>query len=318
MGVFKVKFRAPTGISPTVIVRRDSDGTFYDWADGAFKASGWTTLEGAAVELSPPVPPGYYETPDVDPEFFPTDVYTAYVSAGTASLDPVEIRIVGGQLVEELIDSPVSSRAASISFGDVSGATVVEIVVKEDDTSGRPLPLVSVELRSTAGVFIDRAFTNVDGLASFSVDPGTYEVFLGRIGVPITFTRPEILEVGESKVEAEFYGIPFLPFVPSTPALAVVYDYVYNLGLDPRPNMDVTAKVIKPARAYLADGPAITGIERTKTNAAGLFQLALPRQLDFLTPDVRYQIEIDRARFVQEFEAADLDLGGAIILSSLS
>lgn len=313
----EIKTRATTGLTLTTVIKRDADGFLYDWSDGTFKPTGWTTVGGALVEEVAPIPPGHYETAEIDTSTWLDGLYTAYISG--VERDPIEIRIKDGDIWEALLDVAVSSRASSIGIGGASGSVVVEVTVKEDDASGVPIPLVSVDVRTSAGTFIDRTFTDTDGKAVFALDPGDYEILLSRVGVPITFTRPELLTVPEvASLAVEFYGVPFLPFVPTGPALAIVYDYLYNLGLDPRPGLDVTAKVIKPTKAYLADGPAITGVERTKTNAMGLFQLSLPRQLDFLTPDVRYRIEIDRARFVQEFDAADLDGGGAIILSSLS
>lgn len=46
-----------TGESPTLLVRRDSDGFVYDWADATFKNSGWTTKTTALTENATD---GYY------------------------------------------------------------------------------------------------------------------------------------------------------------------------------------------------------------------------------------------------------------------
>ncbi len=197
--------------------------------------------------------------------------------------------------------------------------TVVNITVREDDNLGAPMPMVSVDVRTSAGTFIDRVFTNNSGLAVFVLDPGSYQVFLSRIGVPVTFTRPETLVVGATSPQTvEYYGVPFIPIVPTSPGFALVYDFLYNLGIDPRPGIEVVAKIIRPSKAYLINGPVLSGTEHTRTSAVGLFQISLPRQIDLATADVRYAIEIPRVNFRQEFDAADLNVGGAIILSSLS
>lgn len=197
--------------------------------------------------------------------------------------------------------------------------TIVNVTVREDDNLGAPMPMVSVDVRTSLGSFIDRVFTNNSGLAVFALAPGSYLVYLTRIGVPVTFTRPISLVVGATSPQAvEYYGVPFQPIEPSGPGFALVYDFLYNLGMDPRPGIEVTAKAIEPSKVYLTNGPVLTGVEHTRTNAVGLFQFSLPRQLDLATPDVRYAIEIPRVNFRQEFDAADLDVGGAIILSSLS
>ncbi len=39
------------GLSPTVQLRRTSDGFFLDWSDDTFKNSGWTTLDGPLTDL---------------------------------------------------------------------------------------------------------------------------------------------------------------------------------------------------------------------------------------------------------------------------
>ena len=39
------------GLSPTVEVRRTSDGSYLDFADSTFKVAGWTTKQGALVDL---------------------------------------------------------------------------------------------------------------------------------------------------------------------------------------------------------------------------------------------------------------------------
>lgn len=40
-----------TGLTPTVALRRVSDGFYLDWADSTFKGSGWTTKLGALSEI---------------------------------------------------------------------------------------------------------------------------------------------------------------------------------------------------------------------------------------------------------------------------
>lgn len=39
------------GLSPTVEVRRTSDGSYLDFADSAFKLAGWTTRQGALSDI---------------------------------------------------------------------------------------------------------------------------------------------------------------------------------------------------------------------------------------------------------------------------
>lgn len=197
--------------------------------------------------------------------------------------------------------------------------TIVNVTVREDDNLGAPMPMVSVDVRTSAGSFIDRVFTNNSGVAVFALAPGTYLVYLTRIGVPVTFVRPITLVVGATSPQAaEYYGVPFQPIEPSASGYALVYDFLYNLGMDPRPGIEVIAKVVAPSKVYLVNGPVLSGQEHTRTNSVGLFQFSLPRQLDLATPEVRYAIEVPRVNFRQEFAAELLDVGGAIILSSLS
>jgi len=198
-------------------------------------------------------------------------------------------------------------------------SVVVRITVKENDTGGVPIVGVAVELRSTSDAFIDRQFTNNDGTATFVVDPGSYNVYLVRLGVQTFFVRPILMTVPTSSTySVEYYGVPFVPTTPIGSGYAIVYDYLYNVGLQTRPGIEVVAKITSPSRVYLAEGPILTGNMHTRTNRDGLFSFNLPRQVDLLTEDVRYLIEITSAGFSQEFAAADLDPGGAILLSSLS
>lgn len=50
-----------TGLSPVVAVRdAGTDGSYLDFADGAFKVSGWTTRQAALTEISAANAPGMY------------------------------------------------------------------------------------------------------------------------------------------------------------------------------------------------------------------------------------------------------------------
>jgi len=221
------------------------------------------------------------------------------------------------------IDAELTSThgAGTWTTSGLAGTVVTTVTIKEDDTLGATIPLAEVDVYTPGGTFLDRQFSDTAGKVLLPLDPGiTYHVFLSKSGVPIFFTRPAIIIVptGVSTYETEFYGIPFAPLAPTEPGSALVYDYLFNLGIDPRPGVEVTARVSSPNKAYLSDGPILTGPLRTKTDSKGLFQFTLPRQVDMLTPGVKYEISIDRVNFKQEFDASDLDAGGAIILSSLS
>lgn len=50
-----------TGLSPTVAVRRVSDGFYLDFDDDAFKSSGWTTRQQALAEVDATNSPGEYQ-----------------------------------------------------------------------------------------------------------------------------------------------------------------------------------------------------------------------------------------------------------------
>lgn len=309
----RLKLRAPSGLTITAVVRRDLDGKLFDWDDLIFKSSGWTTVSGPVPEIvAAPIPTGYYETDEIDTGDWIDGIYTAFFDG--ASVGQIEIRIRDGDIWEALLDAAVSSRAAAPPAGSV----ITTIAVKEDDTGGVPVAGVQVSIRSTTNAFIDQSYTDTAGQVVFTLDAGTYYVYLARIGVPMFFTRPQVLVVPVGADYAvEYYGIPFVPIAPTSPGVAVVYDYLFNLGLDARPGIEVKAMVSHPARTYLADGPILSSLQRTRTDATGLFQFTLPRQVDLQTPAVKYAIEIEAVGFYQEFDAADLDAGGAFVLSSL-
>ena len=47
---------------PTIVIRRLADNYIFDWDDGNFKASGWTTKNKNLPELDNTLFPGVYET----------------------------------------------------------------------------------------------------------------------------------------------------------------------------------------------------------------------------------------------------------------
>lgn len=327
---FKLRYtRSETGATVTTKVRRDADGAWLDFDDDTFKTSGHVADEGALTEPDSTNFPGLYEI-TLDPTTWSDGTYAAVLAvfAEIGSVAPIELIAKDGVLANlgaltpEEIDAVLSASHGAGSWRPSStstGSVPVTIMVKEDDTSGAPIPLVDVQVFSSAGAFLDRNYTGSSGEAEIALDPGSYLVYLQKPGVPYFFTRPETLVVPDvASYTDEYYAIPFVPVVPTGSSLAVIYDYLFNLGIEARPGVEVTVRVSAPNQAYMADGPILTGLERTKTNSRGLFQFSLPRQVDLLTPAVRYSIEIKRLNFKQEFEASDLDAGGAIILSSLS
>lgn len=78
------------GLAPTLRIRRNTDGYQYDWNDGTFKASGWTTLDGVATEPDAVNDPGAYywevgtgSVVDVFPSAFVDAEYTFCVDEST-------------------------------------------------------------------------------------------------------------------------------------------------------------------------------------------------------------------------------------------
>lgn len=196
--------------------------------------------------------------------------------------------------------------------------SLVTITVKQDSAAGAPIADVEILINSAAGAFIELGRTGPDGSKIFSIPDGDYRVYLAKLGSGIDFTRPETLVVsGDGSVE--FYGVPFFPTAPPNPALTRVYDYLYNLGLEVRPNVVVEVSISNPQAVYLVTGPILSGKLKTKTDEDGYFHFDLPDGNALQPADVvQYTLNIPSVNFSITFDADDLNSGGAIILSALA
>ncbi len=122
-----------TGLATvTVRVRRASDGFWLDWADGVFKAAGWTTLDGAMAEVDATRDAGVYF------RSFPTagyadDKYSARMTSSTPTIAnvPQLAAAIVGDWVDNL-NATVSSRAVPGDAMDLVAGAVDAAAVAAD------------------------------------------------------------------------------------------------------------------------------------------------------------------------------------------
>lgn len=102
-------------------IRRGSDGYFYDWSDGLFKNTGWTTLSTTLAEMDATNLPGYYKK-DVTESGWTDGWYQAFARyAGTPKRNgDIEFLLEGGKVIDvhvaDNLDVAVSTRASATDY----------------------------------------------------------------------------------------------------------------------------------------------------------------------------------------------------------
>lgn len=155
-----------TGLATvTVRVLRESDGFWLDWADGVFKAAGWTTLDGAMAELDATRAPGVYF------RAFPTvgyadDRYYFRMTSSTPAVQnvPQEAAAIVGEWVDNL-DAAVSTRAVpgdamDLIAGAVDAAAIATDAIDADAIAASAVTEIQAGLATSAAVAAIQADTD--------------------------------------------------------------------------------------------------------------------------------------------------------------
>jgi hypothetical protein len=92
-----------SGVAPKLLMRRNADNFIYDWTDGIFKSTGWTTREVTLTETDSGNFPGVYERYLVLDQL--NGLYQLY---GSLTVSPVqyvssELNIVSGVLISNAL-----------------------------------------------------------------------------------------------------------------------------------------------------------------------------------------------------------------------
>lgn len=193
----------------------------------------------------------------------------------------------------------------------------VNVTVKENDTDGLPIADVEVLVKSAYGNLLEVGRTNAGGTVTFALDDGGLVVLLRKHGAGLLFSNPETLTVaGDTSVE--YFATPTLVQPESSPTLARVYGFLAELGLDPRPDVDVMAEVYEPRKGAFANATIVSGSQlTTQTDDAGFFAVDLPIASDVCPSTTQYRIQIPAAGFEKVFLASALGDGGTVRLVDL-
>lgn len=95
-----------TGASPTITIKRVSDGLYYDFNDNTFKASGWTTRQGTLTQVDATNDPGLY-TYSFDTSSLDDDDYLIKTDLATATNAPQLSELRVGDWVDEIQEKEV-------------------------------------------------------------------------------------------------------------------------------------------------------------------------------------------------------------------
>jgi len=299
------------------------DGTYFDFSS-RYGGSGDDTFKAYASANSPRISlskldaanlDGYYgivlsgDTVPLDLDKFPNGDYL--LAAEALSVSPKgryvnQIGVLNGRLAETI---------ATLLTGD--GITQVTIVVKT--TGGIVVPNVTVVVRNSLDALVAYQTTNILGEAIFNLAPGTYKVYLNRVGSTDVYTNPYSVAVSYTAMRVELYGTPGGGDMPVPPGTTRVYGYVSDaLGVEPRAGIQVRLWVEYPDEAYTTGGIIITGRKAVVlTNDDGYFHFdVIPQK--YLTPQgVIYRLEIHESDFEVDIAANLLDAGGSMSLADL-
>lgn len=198
-----------------------------------------------------------------------------------------------------------------------AGSNVVTIRVV--DSGGAPLAGVGVTIRDAYDTLIAVGLTGENGIATFLLGAGTYQVYLRKAGSSLIFTNPYSLTVaGDTSVEYTATSPPFAS--PGDPTRARVYGWVSDLGLAPQEGVKVIF-TLKESNVALSSGHVLGDPIEVLTDDAGFFEVELPIHLDLVPSNVRYLVSIEEAfkhaGWRKCFDAECLEAGGSYSLADL-
>lgn len=131
-----------TGGSPTVGVRRASDGYWWDWNDSTFKAAGWTTRLAAMTETGTTAPGFYTKTITPGSQIVAPGTYAIYFawSDGTDTFGAVDLErwelsdLADKTLVNKMV---IDEGASTLKVYEQDGTTVAKTwALTDKDGSG--------------------------------------------------------------------------------------------------------------------------------------------------------------------------------------
>lgn len=124
---------------------------------------------------------------------------------------------------------------------NISGSSSVTVAIYETGTT-TPIPDVTITvLNSTESVTLGAILTNSLGQAAFTLDDGTYVLYLRKSGV--SFTKQTMVVAGTTSVT--YYGTPVSVGVPGGNSCRV---YLYAMmpdGVTPLPTIKAQAKIVR-------------------------------------------------------------------------
>lgn len=314
---------SPLNTSVDLAIMSLEDGKYFDFSS-VYGGSGGDTFEYYLNAVTPRLP-----LTRVDPLNL-NGYYTIKKGSDIVPLDLLKFPD-GDYLLaaEALLVSPkgrftnqigvLDGRLAEVNVVTSGGGIVfTTIVVKNINASGVPIPNVTVVIRTSGDVLVALGETSLHGEAVFNLDPGTYKVYLNRVGTADVYANPYSITVTETQFRFELYGVVGGPDVPEVPGTTRVYGYVVEMGITSREGIEVRAWVRYPDEVYTSGGIIISGATSTVlTNADGYFHFDLIPQ-KFLTPEgVIYRIEIHEVDYLVDVAANLLDDGGQLSLADL-
>ena len=177
---------------------------------------------------------------------------------------------------------------------DALGANAVTITLKDTDTNGVIIPDVFVTLRNnTDDTVLDRKITNENGQVIFSLNNGSYKLYIRKLG-NYTFTIPEALTVLGDTVK-EYYGDPFSPSAPSAPNTCIIYGWVIDANGQAKIGITVKAMIAIPPQLSAEQYAILTEEVLATTGIDGYFEIILLREEEYylVIPEVSYAQKIE-------------------------
>lgn len=179
-----------SGESPTISIRRITDGKYFDFADNTFKSSGHTTLEQSLTDRGD----GRYSY-NWDSSVAittPTVVVVEYTNATTPStVEGVDSDIITFSNSATVLNNIAKSPLASVGQGTGSCRFVYTLTVLG---STQPIADATVYVTSDIGggnIIAGPSLTDENGQATFYLDIGsTYYLWRSKGGM--NFSNPDI------------------------------------------------------------------------------------------------------------------------------
>ncbi len=157
--------------------------------------------------------------------------------------------------------------------------TIVNLLIKNDDTYNTPVQGVVVALYNLSSVFISQSTTDSSGQVSFSLTDPQYRVYVYKIGYSIV--QPWLLNVDLTKISVTFSLIGHVRTLPETldPDLIRVSGSMVDYSGKPRKNL--TLQFYREPQVNIGD-LIVEDVPVTSTsNEAGYFEFDLYRKMRF-------------------------------------